>query len=177
VRRWWKLVLPCVNLALAIWLFSVGTQQWKRYSNENPGAFHEGSYWYMPAAWQIGRSINAPAYLVSEWVHVWHREHGWWQDMSFQYGYREFYVAVVLLWFWVGLVIQKPEHRPNLHHWLGMCEGAVILVLGLCLIVRAALTAGDFTYYVYLLALRLSTAIWGGLLIWYVARSVRITRI
>jgi hypothetical protein len=108
----WRLVLPLVNVALAIGLGALGVRQYESDIRQHPGYFYHGNLYYLPSAQIVVYCLNMPAYDVSSafaefGIRYLRSDSPLFSKYSFFFVYWGFFVAVACFWYWIGYQFEK----------------------------------------------------------------------
>jgi hypothetical protein len=165
MRRWkWRIALSAGNLLLAIGMSAIGLREWAIDS-----AHHVGGIGYEPTAQWLSYCINAPPFAFTNLLLNFAMGHhllpsGWWDVHCFHFVRYEYYVALFLLWWWIGWKIDmKLAARESGRSWT-IAESSIGLVLSLMLLFVGSMDVGN-DYGIH--AVAWSMVGWGTVLMYY----------
>lgn len=124
-RRRWRIILPIVNLVVAVSLLLVGHYQQRNVSPERSAATATGGEWtpageaHLSSGTQVAYAINFPALLVASPLHTVNRT-------AVIVG---FLVALLIVWYIVGRVLDTGIPRPS-HKSMAIAAASLIGLLG-----------------------------------------------
>lgn len=127
----WRLLLSVASLVVAASLFEVGLEQERTMHKTHPDYFHEGYYGYTPPALVISYCLNAPALVLSQFLHNFLTRQFNWVERWFPYGKIEYYIAVFAFWWFVGWRIDGKgiRYRLSLLWFVACLFGAAFAIL------------------------------------------------
>jgi hypothetical protein len=175
----WRILLPLSNLLAALGQSALGLKKSEAFLKANPP--HDQVLPYVPMIQVISYCINAPALVLSNlidripvWRAFWNER--WLGSYLFRDISGSFYVALALLWCWVGWRLDTrdrlSEHRRMvgiLGHSLGILLSSGLIYIGVYLLRTSAHTllfAGGS-------AIPTSVLIWGMALLFYFGKMLR----
>jgi hypothetical protein len=160
----WSFGFAVLGFGIAYILNLAATREYTAFHDAHPGAFYHGNSFYTPVFDQISICLNAPAWVgflslreVYPYLHY--------TDRAGLYGRFEYFVAVALLWAWMGATLVDGFRPPR--YWPSVWE----LALGVSFTLLLAYFAiDDFRYSIsngYRYAIPIGEAIWATLLTCY----------
>jgi hypothetical protein len=181
LRRFkWRIILSLTNLLAALAQSALGLNEAEAFLKANPP--HDNVLPYIPIAQLISYSLNAPALVVTNlvgrvpaWRAFWRGQ--WLGGYCFYDVSTSFYVALFLLWWWVGWRLDMKSKQSDKKRMVAILGDSLGVLLSLMLLYIAAdllLTELPSLRFAGGPAIPISVLIWGiGLLTYF---SVAITR-
>ena len=130
----WRIVLSIGNVLLAVGMSAVGVHQYTVDHRLHPEAFYHGNLYYVPAAQWWNYCLNAPSQAVVGLAHYYVLPSGWSGFWVFYFVPYEYYVAVFLLWWWIGWRIDTRASFSRIKVAWGIVELLACLALSAPLI-------------------------------------------
>jgi len=172
-RYKWRIVLPLVNLVVAIGLSSLGPSEYEAFRQAHPHS--DATVPYIPTTQIVSYCVNAPSFVLSNllgnvraWRMFWQER--WLGGYWFQHVSVTFYLFVLLFWWWVGWRVDAPPNPKGLRAlaagagWLIAAIGALVLGYVISGLLRERLPA----LYAYPdSAIVISMLLWGIVLFCY----------
>jgi len=164
MERWkWRLVLSIGNLILALGMSALGAREWAADLIAHPQYFYHGNLYYSPTAQWLSYCLNAPSfYVVNLFGSFAMRHHllppGWFGAYCFYFVHYEYYLALFLLWWWIGWEIDMSLDSLRRHTPFTV-PGAVfgiVLSIGLLFQGIASLRSPEVIH-----AIAASMVVWG----------------
>ena len=160
----WQLLLPLAGILLNVFLFWLAIRQYNTVHRLRPGVFYEGSTYVAPAL-QAAYCINAPAFVASSLIHDFVVREVDWTGAWLHYGDPEYYLCVIVLWWWIGLRVDRSDSnatnktKPLLiaAQISGLCFAVFLIYVGLSPHLGLLL----HTQFVPTRAISVSIKIWG----------------
>ena len=113
----WRIILPIINLVIAILLSLLGTREYRTFRATHPSFAYEPNFVYIPPAELVSSCINVPPFVLSNLLgnsRVWKAVRAGVPMNGAAFGdiSLTFYVLLFLFWCWIGWRIDvTSRHR------------------------------------------------------------------